>query len=53
MYRKLVGKLISVVNIKLNVNFSVSIVSLFLTNPQLPHLNVEKQIFMYLKGIID
>jgi hypothetical protein len=49
----MVGKLIYLVHTKLNITFCVYVVSHFLTNLRLPHLNVVKQIFRYLKGTID
>jgi hypothetical protein len=44
-YRKMVGKLIYVVNTKPNINFSMPIISQFLADPQLPHVNVVRQFF--------
>ncbi len=44
-YRKLVGKLIYLVNTKPNIKFSMSPKSQFLVHPQLPHLNVVRQMF--------
>lgn len=53
IYMKMVGKLIYLVHTKPNITFCVSIVNRFLVDLQLPHLNVVKQIFKYLKGTID
>ncbi len=52
-YRKMVGKLIYLVNTKPNLSFSMSVMSRFLAKPQQPHFNAVKQILRYLKDIID
>lgn len=52
-YKKMVGKLIYVVNSRPNIKFSMSTISQFLVYPQLPHVNLVKQIFLYLKNIIN
>jgi hypothetical protein len=52
-YRKMVGKLIYLVNTKPNLSFSVSVMHQFLVEPQQLHLNAMKQILKYLKGIVD
>ncbi len=44
-YRKMVGKLIYVVNSRPNIKFSMSTISQFLVYLQLPHVNSVKQIF--------
>ncbi len=52
-YRKMVGKLIYLVNTKPDLSFSVSVMHQFLVEPQQLHLNAMKQILKYLKGIVD
>lgn len=49
-YKKMVGTLIYLTNIRWNINFSISIVSWFIAQPKLSHLNVKKQNFKCLKG---
>ncbi len=44
-YRKMVGKLIYLVNTRPNIKFSISTISQILIDRQLPHLNALKQIF--------
>lgn len=44
-YRKMVGKLIYLVNTRPDINFLMSTISQFLIYLQLPHLNAMKQIF--------
>ncbi len=44
-YRKMVGKLIYMVSTRPIIKFSMSTISQFLIDCQLPHLNVVKQIF--------
>ncbi len=44
-YRKMVSKLIYLVNIGPNIKFSISTISRFLVDPQLLHMNVVKQLF--------
>jgi hypothetical protein len=51
--RRMVGKLIYLVHTRPDITFCVSIVSHFLIDLQLPHLNLIKQFFRYLKGTID
>jgi hypothetical protein len=52
-YKKMVGKLIYLVNTKLDFRIWLSVMNQLLAEPQQPHLNVVKQILRYLKGTID
>jgi hypothetical protein len=52
-YRKMVGKLIYLVNTKLDFGFLVSVMHQFLAEPQQLHFNAMKQILKYLKAIKD
>jgi hypothetical protein len=50
-YKKMVGKLIYLVNTKPYFSFLMLVVNRFLVEPQQPDLNVVKQILKYLKRL--
>jgi hypothetical protein len=49
-YRRLVGKLIYLTITRPNISYAVSIVSQFMTNPRVPHMNAVIRILKYLKN---
>jgi hypothetical protein len=49
-YRRLVGKLNYLTITRPNISYTVSIVSRFMTNPQVPHMNAVIRIPKYLKN---
>uniref|UniRef100_A0A2N9GHQ2 Integrase catalytic domain-containing protein n=1 Tax=Fagus sylvatica TaxID=28930 RepID=A0A2N9GHQ2_FAGSY len=49
-YRRLVGKLIYLTITRPDISYAVSIVSQFMTNPRVPHMNAVIRILKYLKN---
>uniref|UniRef100_A0A2N9IZY1 Reverse transcriptase Ty1/copia-type domain-containing protein n=1 Tax=Fagus sylvatica TaxID=28930 RepID=A0A2N9IZY1_FAGSY len=49
-YRRLVGKLIYLTITRPDISYAVSIVSQFMTNPRVPHMNAVIHILKYLKN---
>ena len=49
-YRRLMGKLIYLTITRFNISYAVSIVSQFMTNPRVPHMNAIIRILKYLKN---
>uniref|UniRef100_A0A2N9GSX8 Integrase catalytic domain-containing protein n=1 Tax=Fagus sylvatica TaxID=28930 RepID=A0A2N9GSX8_FAGSY len=49
-YRRLVGKLIYLTITRPDISYAVSIVSQFITNPRVPHMNAVIRILKYLKN---
>jgi hypothetical protein len=49
-YRRLVGKLIYLTITRPDISYAISIVSQFMTNPRVPHMNVVIRILKYLKN---
>ena len=49
-YRRLVGKLIYLTITRPDISYTVSIVSQFMTNPQVPRMNAVIRILKYLKN---
>jgi hypothetical protein len=50
LYRSMVDKLIHLTHSRPNIAYSISIMSRFMARPQIPHLQVVKRIFRYVKG---
>uniref|UniRef100_A0A2N9FPR9 Integrase catalytic domain-containing protein n=1 Tax=Fagus sylvatica TaxID=28930 RepID=A0A2N9FPR9_FAGSY len=51
-YRRLVGKLIYLTITRPDISYAVSIVSQFMTNPRVPHMNAVIRILKYLKNAL-
>uniref|UniRef100_A0A2N9FUB4 Integrase catalytic domain-containing protein n=1 Tax=Fagus sylvatica TaxID=28930 RepID=A0A2N9FUB4_FAGSY len=49
-YRRLVGKLIYLTITRPDISYAVSVVSQFMTNPRVPHMNAVIRILKYLKN---
>ncbi|KAL3691662.1 hypothetical protein R1sor_005313 [Riccia sorocarpa] len=52
-YRRLVGKLLYIVNSRPDIAYAVGIVSHYMSNPQRPHQEAVKRILRYLQGTAD
>jgi uncharacterized membrane protein YgcG len=50
IYRRLVGKLIYLTITRPDISYAVSVVSQFMTNPRVPHMNAVIRILKYLKN---
>ncbi|XP_059625362.1 uncharacterized mitochondrial protein AtMg00810-like [Cornus florida] len=50
MYRRLVGKLIYLTITRPDISYAVSVVSQFMTSPQVPHMEAVVSLLKYLKG---
>jgi hypothetical protein len=53
LYRHMVGKLVYLTNIRLYLMFGVKIVNHHVAIPQKTHLDAMKNIFKYVKDIVD
>jgi hypothetical protein len=53
LYRSMVGKLLHLNHTRPDITYSVSIVSHFMSRPQVSHLQAVKRIFRYLSGTWD
>jgi hypothetical protein len=49
----MVGKLLHLTHTQPNITYSVSVVSRFMSQPQVPHLQAVRRIFQYLSGTSD
>jgi hypothetical protein len=52
LYQQMVGKLAFITNTKWDIVYVVNLVSRFMTQPQLAHLQAVKSIIRYIKGTI-
>ncbi|XP_047163693.1 uncharacterized mitochondrial protein AtMg00810-like [Vigna umbellata] len=52
-YRRMVGSLRYLCNTRPDISYSVGLVSRFMQNPRVSHLNAVKRILRYLKGTIE
>jgi hypothetical protein len=53
LYQKMIGKLFYLTNSRLDISYSIRVFSRFMSKPQVPHLDVAKLVFRYLKGMAD
>jgi len=53
LYQKMIGKLFYLTNSRLDISYSTRVFNRFMSKPQVPHLDVAKQVFRYLKGMAD
>jgi hypothetical protein len=49
----MIGKLLYLTNSRSNISYSIGVLSRFMNKPQVFHLNAAKQMFRYLKGMVD
>ena len=50
LYQRMVGKLVYLIQSRLDITFLVNIVSRYMNQPQVPHMLAVEHIFRYLKG---
>lgn len=53
MYKKIIGSLRYLCNTRLDLAYSVGLLSRFIQEPRTPHLLAVKRIMRYVKGTID
>jgi hypothetical protein len=53
LYRSMVGKLLYLTHTRPDITYSVSVVSRFMSQPQISHLQAVRRIFWYLSGTCD
>ncbi len=49
----MIRKFLYIINSRPNISYSIGVLSRFMSKPQVPHLDVAKQMFRYLKGMVN